>query len=144
MKLIDANLLIYAHIEDMPQHELARRWLDEQINTLPRVGMPWASLLAFVRLVSNPRIFDRSLPVADAWAQVESWLSAPSVWIPNAAERHQEILGLLLTSGEGVRSNLVPDAHLAALAVEHGLTLCSADRGFARFAGLQWENPLAS
>lgn len=143
MKLIDANLLIYAHIEEMPLHRPAHRWLDEQLNGLPRVALPWPSLLAFVRLVSNPRIFDRAVPVSRAWRQVESWLSAPSVWIPSPTDRHQTILGRFLAEGAGLRANLVPDAHLAALAIEHGLTLCSADKGFARFTGLQWENPLA-
>ncbi len=72
MKLIDANLLIYAHIEEMPLHERSHQWLDQQLNDSPRVALPWASLLAFVRLVSNPRIFDRSVPVSAAWNQVES------------------------------------------------------------------------
>lgn len=143
MKLIDANLLIYAYVEEMPLHERAHHWLDEQLNGLPRVALPWASLLAFVRLVSNPRIFERAVPIADAWQQVEGWLSVPSVWIPAPTERHQEILANYLGEGEGMRSNLVPDAHLAALAIGHGLTLCSADKGFARFTGLQWENPVA-
>ncbi len=143
MKLIDANLLIYAHIEEMPLHERTHQWLDQQLNDSPRVALPWASLLTFVRLVSNPRIFDRSVPVSAAWKQVERWLSAPPVWIPSATDRHQEILGRLLTAEEGLRSNLVPDAHLAALAIEHGLTLYSADGDFARFAGLRWKNPLS-
>jgi uncharacterized protein len=96
-----------------------------------------------VRLVSNARVFANPLAIPAAWKQVESWLEAPVVWIPSATDRHKEILGGLLTTAT-FRSNLVPDAQLAALAIEHGLTLCSTDGDFARFAGLRWENPLAT
>lgn len=142
MILVDANLLIYAHIREMRFHEPARAWLDEQLNEAPRVGLPWPSLLAFVRLVSNPRIYERPVPVAEAWKQVEAWLALSSVWIPSPTDRHSEILGRLLEGGAVFRSNLVPDAHLAALALEHGLVLCSADSDFARFGDVRWENPL--
>lgn len=100
-------------------------------------------MLAFVRLVSNPRIFEQPLPVARAWAQVEAWLRVPTTWIPAPTPRHSEILGRWMT-GTVTRANLVPDAHLAALAIEHGLLLCSSDKDFARFPGLRWMNPLAS
>lgn len=143
MILLDANLLVYAYLREMPHHEPARVWLDEQLNELPRVALPWPSLLAFVRLVSNPRIFERPVPLAKAWQQAETWLSVPSAWIPQPTERHREILGKLLTAAPETRSALVPDAHLAALAMEHGLTLCSADRDFARFPDLRWVNPVA-
>jgi len=140
--LVDANLLIYASIREMPPHEEAKGWLDRQLTELPKVGLPWFSLLAFVRLVTNPRVFEQALPVADAWLQVEEWLGVSAVWIPQPTERHQEILGDLIVGEGSVRANLVMDAHLAALAIEHGLTLCSADRDFARFPGLRWENPV--
>lgn len=142
MILVDANLLIYAFVEEMPLHEPAHNWLDRQLNGLPKVGLPWPSLLAFVRLVSNPKIFDRPATVARAWKQVEAWLSASPSWIPLPTERHSLILGQLLTAEEKLHPNLVNDAHLAALALEHGLTLYSADRDFARFAGLTWKNPV--
>ena len=106
------------------------------------MALPWPSLLAFVRLVSNPRVFAHPLAVSAAWEQAESWLQVPVVWIPTPSQRHREVLGRLL-AGVGFRPNLVPDAHLAALAIEHGLTLCSNDGDFARFQGLRWENPLA-
>lgn len=141
MILVDANLLIYAYVRDMPQHEAAHAWLDQQLNTQPRVGLPWPSLLAFVRLMSHPRIFERPVSVPVAWGQVEGWLSVPSVWIPAPTEQHAAILGRLMTTAV-TRANHVPDAHLAALALEHGLTLCSSDRGFARYPDLRWENPL--
>ena len=141
MILVDANLLVYAHVDSFPQHVAAREWLDERINGTAPVGLPWPSLLVFVRLVSNPRIFDRASSVLMAWQQVESWLATGSAWIPLPTERHREILAPLMKSAEG-RANLVPDAHVAALAIEHGLVLCSTDGDFARFDGLEWLNPL--
>jgi hypothetical protein len=140
--LVDANLLIYAHIREMPRHAAARDWLDRQLNELPRVGLPWPSLLAFIRIVSNPRVLERPVAVQDAWRQAEDWLQAPAAWVPVPTARHRETLGLLLGAA-GARSSLVADAHLAALAIEHGLTLCSTDGDFARFPGLRWQDPLA-
>jgi toxin-antitoxin system PIN domain toxin len=97
--------------------------------------------LAFVRLVTNPRVFERPENVGDAWAQVESWLAAATTWVPVPGDRHHEIMTSLMPSV--TRSGLVPDAHLAALAIEHGLILQTADGDFARFSGLRWENPIA-
>ena len=105
------------------------------------MGLPWPSLLAFLRLVSNPRVFERAEPIADAWAQVKAWLGCDAAWIPQPGERHAELLGELLAL-PGVHANLVPDAHLAVLAIEHGLVLCSTDSDFARFPQLRWTNPL--
>jgi uncharacterized protein len=140
--LIDANILIYARVSSLAQHQLTRDWLDRQLNEVPRVGLPWASLLAFLRVVTNPRVFERPETIADAWRQVTAWLAWDSVWVPEPTERHSDVLGELLAL-PGVHANLVPDAHLAALAMEHGLALCSTDGDFARFAGLRWLNPLA-
>jgi toxin-antitoxin system PIN domain toxin len=141
--LVDANLLVYAHVASVPQHDAARTWLDERINGPAPVGLPWPSLLAFLRLVTNPRVFERPEPVASAWGQVEAWLDRPSVWIPQPTDHHRATLGRLLQR-QGTGGNLVPDAHLAALAIEHGLVLCSTDGDFARFPGLRWVNPLQS
>jgi uncharacterized protein len=139
--LVDANLLIYAYSSNFPQHAAAHEWLDQQINGSARVGLPWASLLAFLRITTNPRMFSRPAPMSKAWAQVEAWLACETVWVPAPTERHSGVLrGLLLQ--RDVLGNLVSDAHLAALAIEHGLTLCSADGDFARFASLRWHNPL--
>lgn len=140
MILVDANLLVYAWNRGAPQHERAGAWLQERLNERTGVGIPWSSLLAFVRLVSNPRIFERALPVDAAWCQVEEWLSLPNVWTPEPAQRHQEILQSLMP--ETGKSELIPDAHLAALAIEYGLVLQTTDRDFARFSGLRWENPI--
>jgi toxin-antitoxin system PIN domain toxin len=140
--LVDANLLVYARVSSLPQHAAAREWLDFRLNDGPRVGLPWASLLTFVRLVSSRRIFERPERVTTAWGQVERWLGLESVWVPLPSDRHAVLLRKLL-SDVGERPDLVPDAHLAALAIEHGLELCSADGDFARFSGLRWRNPLA-
>lgn len=141
MILVDANILIYAHVPSLPHHDAARRWLESHLNNTSPVGLPWPSLLAFVRLVTNSRIFERPVSIAEAWDRVEEWLALPSVWIPQPTERHSQILGDLLKRAVD-RPALVPDAHLAALAIEHDLTLCSTDRDFARFPGLRWSNPL--
>jgi toxin-antitoxin system PIN domain toxin len=141
--LVDANILIYSHVGSFAQHDAARDWLDKQINGTTGVGMPWESLLAFLRLVTNARVFERPESIAQAWAQVQDWLLCDSVWIPQPTERHVAVLNELL-SQPGVHANLVPDAHLAALAIEHGLTLCSTDGDFARFPVLRWMNPIAS
>jgi len=141
--LVDANLLIYAHVRTFAQHERAREWLDARLNGVAPVGFPWTSLLAFLRLTTNPRVFERPEPISEAWRQVLAWLAAERVWIPQPTERHREILGELLAA-PGVHANLVQDAHLAALAIEHGLILCSTDGDFARFAGVRWENPLGA
>jgi uncharacterized protein len=141
--LVDANLLIYAHVNAFAQHRAARDWLDEQLNDISRVGLPWASLLAFLRVVTNPRIFEHPEPIADAWAQVMAWLACDTTWIPEPTEHHSETLGRLIAL-TGVHGNLVPDVHVAALAIEHGITLCSTDGDFGRFPGLRWLNPLAA
>lgn len=143
MILIDANLLLYAHVKDMPQHVVAHRWLEQQFNETPRVGLPWPSLLAFLRLVTNPRVFSRPESPQKAWQQVESWLSLDNVWIPGPTERHAKIFALLVEKCSPT-ANLISDTHLAALSIEHGLTLCSADGDFARFPGLNWKNPIYS
>ncbi|ADI14524.1 type II toxin-antitoxin system VapC family toxin [Truepera radiovictrix] len=142
MILIDANLLIYAHVMGSPQHHAAHAWLDAQLSAGYRVGLPWPSLLAFLRLTTNPRVFERPLTAAEAWAQVEAWLSVPSVWLPTPTAEHPKLLRDLVTQ-TGATANLIPDAHLAALALEHGLTLCSTDGDFGRFPRLKWRNPLA-
>ena len=142
MTLIDASIFIYAHVSTFPQHHAAREWLDQQLNGSAPVGLPWASLLAFLRLVTNSRVFEYPEPMPDAWNQVWTWLACELVWTPEPTERHAELLGEILKL-PGVNANLVPDAHLAALAMEHGLTLCSTDGDFARFRDLRWLNPIA-
>ena len=141
MILVDANLLVYAANRAAPEHEAAREWLDDRLNGSARVGLPWPSLLAFARIVSNPAILRRAVTPADAWRQAREWLACEAAWIPLPGARHVEVLGGLLEQ-RSVSSRMVPDAHLAALAIEHGALLCTTDRDFARFPGLRWENPL--
>jgi toxin-antitoxin system PIN domain toxin len=140
--LIDANLLIYATDPRSEKHELAQHWLDAQLSGETRVGLPWESLLAYMRIVTNPRIFERPQSIRSAWHTVEQWLDCDCVWIPTPGPAHRSVLaGLLAALGGG--SKLIPDAYLAALAMEHGLALCSSDGDFARFQGLRWNNPIA-
>ncbi len=141
MILVDANILIYAVDQCSERHEQAKAWFDSQLNGDTQVGLPWESLLAFLRLTTHPRVFSRPLTVSAAWALVETWLDCENVRILVPGAAHRSILaGLLANLGGGAK--LIPDAHLAALAIEQGLVLCSTDGDFARFRGLQWINPL--
>lgn len=143
MILVDANLLIYAATA-CPEQSAARNWLDGQINGGGRIGVGWPSLTAFLRITTSVRIYRNSAATVEtAWKQVEAWLGCSNVWVPLPTERHQALLGQMLKAARG-GGDLVPDADLAALAVEHGLTLCSTDGDFARFPGLRWSNPLAA
>ena len=93
MILIDANILVYAHVSSFAQHNLARDWLDQQLNASTSVGLPWPSVLAFLRLVTNPRVFEYPEPIHDAWQQVRTWLKSETTWIPQPTERHADLLG---------------------------------------------------
>jgi toxin-antitoxin system PIN domain toxin len=139
--LVDANLLVYAHDSSSPFHARAHAWVEAQLNGPRRVAIPWPSVLAFLRLTTNPRVSDRPLTPAQAWGHVQSWFRSPVAWTPVPTEAHGEVLGRLVIELH-LGANLVPDAHLATLAMEHGLELCSADADFARFPGLRWRNPL--
>jgi uncharacterized protein len=139
--LLDANLLLYAIHEGADRHEAATSWLTEQLNGSRRVGIPWSSLGGFLRIATHPRAFPRPLDPATAWERVTDWLASPVVWIPEPGPENPRILGQLIAAHD-VRGNLVPDAMLAALAIEHGLTLHSTDTDFARFNDLRWEDPL--
>jgi len=139
--LVDANLVVYAHAPASPHHRPARAWFEEIMSGPDRVGFPWPTLLAFLRLMGNPHVAGKPAPLRESWSRVEGWLARPQSWIPVPTERHQQILAHLL-DGEA-RRDIANDAHLAALAIEHGLTVCSTDRDFSRFPGIRWENPLA-
>jgi toxin-antitoxin system PIN domain toxin len=141
--LVDANILIYATDPRSEQYEQARNWLDAQLSGDTRVGLPWESLLAYIRIATNPRVFERPQSVTVAWRHVEEWLDCECVWVPAPGPAHRSILAGLLGHLAG-GPKLIPDAHLAALAIAHGLTLCSSDGDFARFKGLRWINPLAA
>ena len=141
MILVDANLLVYAVAEGMPQHTAAKTWLDERINGFAPVGLPWPSLLGFLRITTNPRVFSNPLSTEQAWSIVESWLDCPKVWVPTETNDHRAIVKHLLPFA-AAGANLIPDLHLAALSLGHGLILCSTDADFARFTPIRWENPL--
>jgi toxin-antitoxin system PIN domain toxin len=141
MMLVDANLLLYAKIADYPQHPRARHWLDQQLNGESRVALPWPSLLAFVRIASNPRIFPQPLSVEVVWKQVEEWLQVPVVWTPVPLEDHARTLATLMPYCR--QPGLIQATDLAALALGYGLVICSSDADFARFPGVRWVNPLA-
>lgn len=140
MILVDANILIYATTE-CPEQQRALEWLDGAINAGTRIGLPWLSLLAFLRVGTDFRLYKGPLTPETACEQIERWLGCPNIWTPEPSHRHVMFLRRTLEAIGG-KSRLTPDAHLAALAIEHGLTLCSADRDFARFPGLKWINPL--
>ena len=143
MILVDANLLLYAANHAAPEHPQARLWLDDRLSGTARVGLPWPSLLAFVRLATNPVVVRHAVAAADAWRQVEEWLACESAWSPQPGADHPDVLRTLFKA-PWMTSRLVSDAHLAALAIEHGLTLCSTDGDFSKFPRLTWQNPLAA
>ena len=138
----DVNLLIHAYSSESPVHEAARPWWEGLLNGSQSVGLPWASMLGFIRVSTHRQIFANPLPVATACAHVSAWLAQPSVTVLDPGARHAEILFRLLES-LGTAGNLTTDAHLAALAIEHQAELHSTDADFARFPGLRWSNPLA-
>lgn len=143
MILIDANLLLYAVNRDLPQHTLARSWLEQTLSSNDPVGLPWVSILAFLRISTNGRVFERPLQAPVATRLVASWLNQPCVKAIGPGNRHWSILRTLLEQ-TGMAGNLITDAHIATLALEHGYTVYSADNDFKRFPGLRHINPLAA
>lgn len=139
--LVDANILLYSVDEESPFHPAAVGWLEEALNGNVRVGIPWLSIWAFVRISTHPRALAFPLTPQQAWEHVEDWLDAPAAWQPAPGRGHREILRSLLV-GKDLRAGLVSDAALAALAVEHGLSVVSADSDFARFPEITWLNPV--
>ena len=142
MKLVDANLLLYATDERAPRHGAARAWLEALLSGAEPVAFAWAVLLAFLRLSTNPRVFTNPLPPEQAFDIVQTWLAQPCATVVHPGARHAVLVGQLLGS-LGTAGNLVTDAHLAALAIEHGAELNSCDTDFGRFSGLRWIDPLA-
>lgn len=142
MILIDANLLIYATNRDAPRHAAARAWLEEVLSGDTEVGLAWVVLLAFVRITTHPSIMERPLATEVALSYVDDWLAQPLVRPIAPSEAHWPILRTLLhATGSG--GNLTSDAHLAAMALEHGAEIYSADYDFQRFPGVTHVNPLA-
>lgn len=141
--LVDANILLFAADRSSPHHASALRWLEQALRGARRIGFPWESLVAFVRIATHPRVMTRPLDPLTAWAQVREWIACDVAWIPTPTDRHADVLEAIL-SARPVTGDLVADAHLAALALEHGLAVCSADTDFARFTEIEWLNPIAA
>lgn len=141
VKLPDANLLIYAVNENAPDHVSARAWLAATLSGSEPVGLAWLALVAFVRITTRSGVFAQPLAPNVAFDIVEGWLARPNVLVLHPSERHVDILRRLLDP-LGIAGDLTSDAHLAALAIEYGAELCSADSDFGRFRGLRWTNPL--
>jgi len=141
VKLLDANLLLYAIDEASPRHRAARPWLERQLSGEEPVAFAWVVVLAFLRLSTNPHVFERPLSPDQAFEAVEHWLGQPCAVIVQPGDRHAALVRQLLRP-LGTAGNLVNDAHLAALAIEHGADLHSCDADFSRFRGLRWVNPL--
>ena len=139
--LVDANVLLYSVDEASPFHVPARDWMASALNGVRRVGIPWQSVWAFLRIATNPRALISPLSPTEAWEHVADWLDAPATWIPAPGRGHREILRSLLVDKD-LRAGLVSDAVLAAICIEHGLSIVSADSDFARFPEVEWINPV--
>ncbi len=142
MILVDANLLLYAVNSAAPDHAAARDWLDARLSGTEEVGFAWPAILAFLRISTHPGLFPRPLSMQSATAKIQAWLGQPVARIVDPSTEHLERLAELLRQTQ-CTGNLVQDAHLAALAIECGATLCSTDVDFSRFPALKWLNPLA-
>ncbi len=142
MKLVDANVLLYAVNADAPQHVAAHSWLDDALSGREAVAFGWVVLLAFLRLSTRSGLLPRPLTLDEATQVVELWLDQPATVVVHPTKRHLSLLhGLLGTAGTA--ANLVNDAHLATLALEHGAEIVSFDRDFQRFDGVRWCSPLS-
>ena len=142
MILVDANILLYAEDSLQSRHQQAGAWWDSQLSGTGVVCLCWTVLSAFIRIGTNPRVFEHPLSLEQALARVQSWLDQPCTRVVLPTERHWTVFKQVLTDGQAV-ANLVTDAHLAALAIEYGCELASTDSDFARFPKLKWRNPLA-
>lgn len=141
MRLVDANLLLHATDERSPRHRAARTWLEQHLSGEDAFAFAWMTLLAFLRVSTSPRVFENPLAPERAFDLVDRWLAQPCAVVLHPGPRHAGVVRELLKP-LGTAANLVNDAHLAALAIEHNAELNSCDGDFARFAGLRWSNPL--
>jgi toxin-antitoxin system PIN domain toxin len=143
MILVDANLLLYAEDSLSEHHQAARAWWDEQLSGADPVCLSWPVLKAFLRIGTNARLHQRPLTLKEACERVQSWFEQPCVRLIQPTDQHWVLFQQMLSEGNAV-GNLVSDAHLAALAVEHNCVLHSTDADFARFPSLKWTNPISS
>lgn len=140
MNLVDANVLLYAVNSDAPHHEVSRRWLDSALSGEDTVGFAWVALLAFIRLSTRDDLFPSPLSPDEALDTVDAWLGAPPAVVLEPTRDHARLMRRLLQPF-GSAANLVNDAHLAALSIEHRCTVASFDRDFGRFEGVRWAPP---
>ncbi len=140
--IVDASILLYAVDAESPFNQKAASWLEGALNGPSRIGFRWPALSAFLRIATNARASRQPMSPREAWAHVEDWSGCESAWVPVPTPRHAEILGSLVVRHD-LRANMVSDADLAALAIAHGLAVCSAGTDFARFPEVRWVNPLA-
>ncbi len=143
MILVDANLLLYAEDQLSEHHQPAREWWDDRLSGADPVALCWPVLDAFIRIGTNPRVHRRPLTLKEASDRIDSWFNQSCVSIVQPTDQHWSIFRQMLEKGKAV-GNLVSDAHLAALAVEHNCLLCSTDSDFSRFPRLKWKNPIAN
>ena len=142
MIVLDANILLYAYDAASSQHARARAWLEEVLSGTDPVGLPWQTVTAFVRIVTNPRLSGKRFAPAEAIDVVDRWADQPNVLLLGPGEHHWSFLRQTIMEGQA-RGPLITDAQLAALTIEHGGILCTTDRDFSRFPGLRWQNPIA-
>ena len=140
MILVDANLLLYAYHPRAEQHTESRAWLETVLSGPDLVRFAWLTLWAFLRIATNPRVFERPLSASEAEAAISSWLAQPAAGILDPGERHWDILRGVVRDGQAV-GPLVMDAVLSAIALEHGATVCTTHRDFSRFSRLKWVTP---
>jgi uncharacterized protein len=139
--IVDANVLLYAYNSRSPAHLRCREWLEAALNGAEQIGMPWQTLMAFVRIATNPRVFKHPLTAREACEMVNVWLARPQVIVVNPGERFWTVFAEQVVKAQ-VTGPLVTDASLASLAMEHGARLCTTDRDFTRFSGLRLVDPL--
>lgn len=141
MIILDANVLLYAYNPASEHHDRCRAWLENALNGAEQVGLPWQTVLAFIRIASSSRVFERPLAASEAAAIVDEWLACPPVITVHPAEDYWDVLKQQLRTAQ-VAGPLVTDAALASLALEQGASVCTTDRDFTRFRGLQIVDPL--
>ncbi|HEX4484652.1 MAG TPA: TA system VapC family ribonuclease toxin [Terriglobales bacterium] len=142
MIVLDANLLLYAYDSAAPNHTKARRWIEKIFSEAEPVGLPWQTVSAFLRIMTNPRLPGQRLNVEEAAVVVDEWIAQPGIRMLAPGEDHWPLFKQMIVEGQAPAA-LVTDAHLAALTIEFGGVLNTTDRDFARFPGLRWKNPLA-
>ncbi len=140
MRIVDANVQLYAVNEDADRHDDSLAWLDGALNGTEVVGFAWLAMLAFLRLSTRVGLFPRPLTTEEGVGQLRDWLTQPQAAVIEPGPRHLDVLSRLL-SDLGTGGNLVGDAHLAALSIEHGATIATYDNDFGRFPGVRWERP---